>query len=75
MGNLNTVNFEIFVRLLFSRNFVKINPSRNEKITLSFTDLVNHALVTIFIEVNISFNAVCVNKTLTKIFEFTVVSD
>ena len=37
-----TVNLEIFVRVLFSRNFayfVKIKPLPNGKITLSFTDI------------------------------------
>ena len=37
-----TVNSEIFVRVYFretsqTRSFVKINPSRNDEITLSFT--------------------------------------
>ena len=34
-----TVNSEIFMRTLFSRSFVKIKPSRNGKITLSFIDI------------------------------------
>ena len=34
-----TVNSEIFARVLFTRNFVKIKPSRNGEITLSFTDI------------------------------------
>ena len=38
-----TVNSEIFARVLFSRNnmrsFVKIKPSQNGNITLSFTDV------------------------------------
>ena len=39
-----TVNSEIFTRTLFSRishmrSFVKIKPSRNGKITLSFIDI------------------------------------
>ena len=37
---LGSVNSEIFARVLFSkymRSFVKIRPSRNDEITLSFT--------------------------------------
>ena len=36
-GALPSVHSGIFVRVLFSRSFVKKNPSRNAKITLSFT--------------------------------------
>ena len=40
---ITTVNSEFFAKALFSRNymrsFVKIMPSQNGKITLSFTDL------------------------------------
>ena len=48
----HTVNSEIFVRVLFSRNFtyakcVKIRPARNGEITLSFT-YANHAVVANF---------------------------
>ena len=42
----NTLNSEIFTRILFSRNFAshlrsfeKIKPSRNGEITLLFTDV------------------------------------
>ena len=34
------------------RSFVKIKPSRNGEITLSFTDVVNHVPVAIFNVVN-----------------------
>ena len=48
----NTVNKKHFVRVLFSRNFmrsfVKINPSRNGETILSFTDVVYHDIVIIF---------------------------
>ena len=36
---LNTENSEIFARVLISRSFMKINPSRNCDITLSFTEV------------------------------------
>ena len=39
LKQLVTVNSEIFARVLFSRNFVKLKPSRNGKITLPFTDI------------------------------------
>ena len=39
-----TVNSENFARTLFWRNFVKIKPSRNCKITLSFIDIGNSCL-------------------------------
>ena len=38
-SSLNTVNSEIFVRVLFSRSFVKIKPLWNGEITLPFTDV------------------------------------
>ena len=45
-------NFHIGFEGLFSRNymrsFMKIKPSRNGEITLSFTDVVNHALIANF---------------------------
>ena len=41
------------------QNFVKIKSSRNDEITLLFTDIeVNHALVTNFDIANMSFNAI-----------------
>ena len=48
-----TVNPKIFARVLFSQNFayakfVKIKSSRNGESILSFTELVNHALVANF---------------------------
>ena len=55
------------------RSFVKIKSMRNGETTLSFTDKVNHAIVTIFNVANTSFNAVRENKILAKISEFTVI--
>ena len=52
---------------LFSRNFVKIKPSRNGVIILSVTDEVAN-----FNVANMSFNAIRENKILTKLCEFTV---
>ena len=49
-----------------------MNSSRNDKITLPFTDVGNHALVAIFNVANMSFNAIHENKILAKISEFTV---
>ena len=42
------VNTVKFCEVLFSRSFVKIKPSPNGEITLSFTDKVYQALVTSF---------------------------
>ena len=42
------------------QSFVKIKPSQNGKIDLSFTDIVNHALVLNFNIANMSFFFVCV---------------
>ena len=38
---LGTVNSEIFVRVLFLRNFVRLKSSRNAEITLWFTNISN----------------------------------
>ena len=54
------------------RSFVKIKSSRNDEITLLFTDVGNHALVAIFNVANMSFNAIHENNILAKISEFTV---
>ena len=54
------------------RSFVKIKLSRFCDIILSFTDIGNHALFTIFYVANVSFNAIRENKILAKISEFTV---
>ena len=51
------------------RSFVKIKPSRNGKITLSFIDIGKSR---IFHITNMSFNDVRKNKILAKIFESTV---
>ena len=39
MQFINTVHSEIFARVLFSRSFAKMKPSRNGEITLSFIDV------------------------------------
>ena len=54
------------------RSFVKIKPSQNGEIILSFTDLANHAQVGNFNVTNVSFNAIRENKILAKFSEFTV---
>ena len=51
---------------------MKIAPSRNGKITLSFTIGGNHALVASFNVTNMSVNAIPENKIFAKISEFTV---
>ena len=72
---LDTVNSEIFVRGLFSRNFASAKFRDNKTLAKSLCRLlieVNHALVANFIVTNISYNAVRGNKILAKISEFTV---
>ena len=75
---MDTVNSEIFARVLFSRNFVdakfcEIKPSRNEEMTLSFTDVGKSCPSLEFFNVgNISFNVIHENKILAKISEFTM---
>ena len=54
------------------RSFVKIKPSRNGKITLSFIDIGKHCLSRDFYIINKSFNAIRENKILAKISESTV---
>ena len=54
-------------------SFLKMKCSRNDKITLSFTDVVNRALVANFNVANISFNHICENKILAKEIQFTVI--
>ena len=52
---------------------MKIKPSQNGKITLSFTKIkVNHSLVAKFEHANMSFNAIRENKIITNISEFTL---
>ena len=52
---------------------MKINPSRNGVITLSFTDVGKSFPSCIFFYMsNVTFNAVCENKFIVKISEFTV---
>ena len=56
------------------RSFVKIKPSRNGKITLSFIDIGTSCPSRFFFHItNISFNAIRENKILAKISESTVV--
>ena len=57
------------------RSFMKIKPSKDGEITLSFTDI--HVVKScpsreIFIVANILLNAIRENKILAKIFGFTV---
>ena len=54
------------------RSFMKINPSRNGKITLPLTDVGKSAQVESFSMANMSFKAIRENKICTKCFEFTV---
>ena len=56
------------------RSFVKIKPSRNGKITLSFIDIGKSCLsrARIFHVTNMSFNAIRENKILVEISESTV---
>ena len=52
---------------------MKIIPSRNSKITLSFTDVsISWSSRDFFDMANMSFNAICENKILAKISEFTI---
>ena len=57
---------------IFAKLRGKIIPLRNGKITLSFTELGNQALVTIFNVANMSSNAIRKDKILSNI-SFTVV--
>ena len=76
----STVKSKIFARVLFTRNFaymrsfVKIKPSGNGEITLSFTyeGIFCHSCE--FYVANMSFNAIYENNILAKICEFTVFS-
>ena len=68
-----TVNSEVFARVYFRetlrlRSFVKIKPSRNGQITLSFTDEGKPGPS----RECMSFNAILENKILAKISEFIV---
>ena len=55
------------------RNFVKIKPSRNGKITLSFIDIGKSCLRRKFFHITkMSFNAIRENKILAKISESTI---
>ena len=55
------------------RSFVKIRPSRNREITLSFTYIGKSCLSCEFNVSNMSFKAFRENKILAKISEFTVI--
>ena len=54
------------------RSFVKIKSSQNGEITLSLTDKGKACQSRDFYVANMSFNAICENKILVKISEFTV---
>ena len=56
------------------RSFVKIKSSRNGKITLSFVNMTKSCPSREFImlQICLNFNAICENKILPKISEFTV---
>ena len=55
------------------RSFVKLKPSRNDKITLSFIDIRKSCLSREFFHItSMSFNAIRENKVLAKISESTV---
>ena len=72
--NTDTVNKEIFARVLFSRNFAYVKFCENNTlakwqklfaIIMSKSQFLNVA--------NLSFNDICENKILANISEFTVV--
>ena len=75
-----TVNSELFVRTLFSRNFtfhdlwsfVKIKPWVNGKITLSFIDI-GKSFLSLEFFTSLIYNAIGENKILVKISESTVI--
>ena len=55
------------------RSLVKIKPSRNGKITLSFIDKRKFCLSREFFHItNMNLNAISVNKIIAKISEITV---
>ena len=58
-----------------TRSFVKIKPSRNGYITLSFTDVGKACLSREFLTPQICLNTIRENKILAKISEFTVLSN
>ena len=65
------------MRVLFSRNFADVkfrenNTLRKWRNQLSFSDVGSHALVANFNLANTYFNPIRENKTIKKIFEFTV---
>ena len=78
MQNFHMVNLEIFVRVLFSRNFAYYANFRENKTLakslLSFTDAGKSCpsgkflIWQIFKLANMSFNAIHENKILTKIY-------
>ena len=56
------------------QSFMKIKPSRNDDITLSFTDVVNHALIANFERGKYVFNAIREYKILAKISGIAIFS-
>ena len=74
-----TVTLEIFVRVYFLQNFadlqsfMKIKPSQNSEVTLSFNKVgISCPSCEFFNVANMSFIAIRENKILAKISEFTV---
>ena len=75
--NVFTVNSDIFAKVLFSQNsayakFCEIKSSQKGVITRSFTDMSKTCPNLIFLHRKYVFNAICENKILAKISEFTV---
>ena len=72
LGSFCYCKFENNCESFILRRFVKIKPSRNGEITLSFMD-VNHASIAIhFYFANMSFNVLRENKIIAKISEITM---
>ena len=59
----------------FRETFVKIKPSKNGEITMSFTDVSKKGPCSEFNVKNTSFNAIHDNKILAKISKFSVFMD
>ena len=70
----DTVDSEIFARILFSRmrSFAKIKPSRNSENSLSLSDEGRSYRSRDFYVANTPFNTPHENKILAKFSEFTV---
>ena len=66
-----TVNMEIFMIFLFSRNFAN-KQSQKAKITLSFTDVGKSCRGRQFLTWQMYLNSIRENEILVKNFQFTV---